>query len=57
MKLDDLMDAFQYLDDDLIESADIIRRNPQPVKKMVQISGNCSLFLRDFLIERCYTER
>ena len=33
MKLDDLMDAFQYLDDDLIESADIIRRNPQPVKR------------------------
>ena len=33
MKPDDLMEAFQYLDDDLIESADIIRRHPQPVKR------------------------
>ena len=33
MKPDDLMEAFQYLDDDLIESADIIRRHPQPEKR------------------------
>ncbi|MBE5955944.1 MAG: hypothetical protein E7253_05775 [Lachnospiraceae bacterium] len=33
MKPEDLMDAFQYLDEDLIESADLIRQHPQPVKK------------------------
>ena len=33
MKPEDFMEAFQYLDDDIIEAADLIRRHPQPVKK------------------------
>ena len=33
MKTEDLMDAFQYLDDDLIESTDLIRNHPQLMKK------------------------
>jgi len=33
MKADELMEAFQYLDEDIIESVDLIRRNPAPVKK------------------------
>lgn len=28
MRAEDLLDAFQYLDDDMIESVDLIRRNP-----------------------------
>ena len=31
MKTEDLMDAFHYLDDDIIETVDFIRKNP--VKK------------------------
>lgn len=33
MKADELMEAFQYLDDDIIESVDLIRKNPAPVKR------------------------
>lgn len=32
MKPENLMEAFQYLDDDMIESADFIRKNPFPSK-------------------------
>ena len=32
MKADELMEAFQYLDEDIIVSVDLIRRNPAPVK-------------------------
>ena len=33
MRSEDLLDAFQYLDDDIIESVNLIRRNPAPVRK------------------------
>lgn len=33
MTPEQLMEAFQYLDDDIIETVDLIRRNPAPVKK------------------------